>query len=131
MHQLYVTAMIKSINSGVDVELVLSRTNAIMSERGHAGLWSQVLTNLLTQLELTAEQKKPTVTMSKPDSVTPATIAAKLAELKLPADYIVNYDDSLIGGMVIKHDHHIYDSSYKQQLLELYQNITNTTPATK
>lgn len=130
MHQLYVTAMIESINSGVDVELVLSRTHAIMVARRHEKLWPQVLTAVAKELESTAEAVKPTVTMTKSDSVAPAAVAAKLAELKLPTDYTVNYDDSLIGGLVIKHDNHIYDSSYKQQLLKLYHNITNTTPTT-
>lgn len=121
--------MMESINSGVDVELVLSRTKAIMTDRGHEKLWPLVLRAIKHALELAADQAKPTVTMAKPGSIAKDAVAAKLAALNLPTDYIVNYDDSLIGGLVIKHDHHIYDSSYKQQLLALYQNITNTTTA--
>lgn len=129
MQHLYVTALVDAITSGLDVELALQRTKDILSARGYQKLWPKVLTGALQQLERTAEANKPCVTLAQPDAVAADAIVSHLTKLQLPTEYRLEYDPSLVGGMVIAHNHIVYDSSYKQQLLDLYHAITRTTPA--
>lgn len=128
MKYIYVTAMLQSLQSGIELDLVLARTQALLANRGHQKLWPHILRALEHELVLQKKSSTPTVCMVRAGAVASSVITDALTKLNLPTTYREVYDDTLIGGFVILHRDMVYDASYKQQLLTLYENIT--APAT-
>lgn len=124
MKYIYVTAMLQSLQSGIELDLVVARTQALLANRGHQKLWPHILRALEHELVLLEKSTTPTVCMVRAGAIEVAVITAALTQLGLPTTYREVYDDTLIGGFVILHRDMVYDASYKQQLLALYQNIT-------
>jgi F0F1-type ATP synthase delta subunit len=126
MKQAYITAIVKTLLEGKEVESVLKSTKQLLAKKGHECLWPAILQGTLRELEKSGQDNVPQVTVAKDTKEQSSKILEALKTLGLEADatYDVSVDDSLIGGFIVRYKDRMIDASYKRALVDLYRNVT-------
>jgi F0F1-type ATP synthase delta subunit len=124
----YVRALLQELHRTPDTALVLEKTRAAMTARGHEKLYSRVLRAAIRELE--AAPAAVTVRVAEVDGYQKhaAQISEALRTLNATLDDHpeVVVDATLIGGYAVAHKHQIIDATYKKALITLYHRITKS-----
>lgn len=122
----YTQAVLELIEAGSPVDAVLVDMKKVMDRKGHASLYPSVLRSLVQKLESRQVAKMPTVVVSKADSESLKKAPALLAQLGCTdKDFNTVVDPTLVGGLIVSHDHKMIDQSHKTKLRNLYQSIVS------
>jgi len=125
MKQAYITALTDSLLATENVDEVLVRTEALLTQKGHTRLWPAVLRGVVVELEKRVVDETPEVTVAKEGSVDKAKLAEVLAALKVQTETVKTVvDPSLIGGFTVQYRDTVIDKSYKRALLDIYRKVT-------
>ncbi len=129
MRRYYTIATLTLLQQGQDISTVLTGLRQAMERRGHMYLYGRVLKDVARAWERYEAKRIPTVQLAREQDLTVLadSIKRQLAALKAPSEYRVTIAPELIGGSVVRYDHHVIDTSYKDALVRLYQNIAQTT----
>lgn len=129
MRRHYTTATLALLQEDQDISAVLAGLKQAMERRGHTHLYERVLQDVAQAWERYEEQRTPLVQLARETDASKlaARITKQLAQLKAPAEYRVAVTPELIGGSVVHYNHRVVDSSYKNALLRLYQNVTQSS----
>jgi len=127
MKKVYVQAVLELLESGSNIETVLSNLRAVMTTRGHAKALPVVLTSLTRALEQQSDATAPTLALARAsdEAALAADIKLALATLGSTTTPVVTIDDALIGGLIATYNHRQIDQSYRTKLTNLYQAVTN------
>jgi F0F1-type ATP synthase delta subunit len=122
----YTKAAQELIEAGMPVETVLVDMKKLMVRKGHDSLYLGVLKSLVQQLELSQKTSIPTVVVSKSDSEALKNAPVLLAELGcVEKEFNTVVDPTLVGGLIVSHNHKMIDQSHKTKLRNLYQSIVS------
>jgi F0F1-type ATP synthase delta subunit len=125
MKQAYITALTDSLLATENVDEVLVRTEALLTQKGHTRLWPAVLRGVVVELEKRVVDETPEVTVAKEGGVDKAKLAEVLAALKVQTETVKTVvDPSLIGGFTVQYRDTVIDKSYKRALLDIYRKVT-------
>ena len=125
MDKAYATAIIASLDSGLDFDRVFANLKKLLSQKGHERLYGAILRTTTKLLEQRDKSKAPHVTVAKASVAKGSRVAEILKNLQaenLTPKVVV--DETLIGGQVVRFAGVEVDESYKSALLKLYRNIT-------
>jgi len=98
----------------------------MLKEKNALGLLPQILRHLQAILAR-ASRNAPVLTLARQEdeSTVREEIAPTLKHAEIdPADVTVKIDDTLIGGYRLEYPGNLIDTSYKNQLLQIYRKIT-------
>ena len=124
----YAQALRKVIEDGKSPKVALSALHEELLRRGRQTL----LPRIARSFERIAERERARNTLTLSISGTHSVRAKKEAKETLEAMHIssedveVRTDDNLIGGWRLEGREHLYDTSFKKHLLELYKRATST-----
>lgn len=122
----YVNAAVELIEAGTPVDVVLGNMKTVMDRKGHDSLYPSVLRSLLQTLEVRQVSKAPTVHISKANCDSLKQVPALLAELGCnEKEYNTVIDPTLVGGLIVSHNHKMIDQCHKTKLINLYQSIVS------
>ena len=129
MKQTYTTAVVELLQSGQDIDVVLTGLQKVMRHRGHLVHYAAVLENVIAKLESKQQTEQPEVAVATDNDVflLKDAIAAQLTALNAPPTYRTIIRPELVGGSRVMYKHRISDASYKTALLKLYQQIVRTS----
>lgn len=125
MKEVYTAAVIKLIESGSDVETVLSNLTAVLTKRGHLSIHAAVVKNVLKQLSEGTDTDSATIITASAAGYEKhkAAIDAAVQTLGITAtETVVN--SNVIGGYIVKGNNKRVDASYKTKLIALYRKLT-------
>lgn len=129
MKQTYTTAVVELLQSGQDIDAVLTGLQKAMQRRGHLVHYAAVLEGVVAALQATqrSEQAEVAVAADADVALCKDAIAAQLATLHAPATYRTVVRPELVGGSRVMYKHTVSDASYKTALLNLYQRVVRTS----
>lgn len=118
----YITASAQLIESGTDIETVLSGLKRTLTRRGHERLLPRVLSGLRAHLDAhTIDDAYTVVVAREKDRETfSQEIDAMRGEKEVHATHV---DDRIVGGYILEGKDTIIDASYKTALRALYNRI--------
>jgi len=126
MKEIYVTASIELLNSGIEPDTVFSNLKNVMEIRGHSTLIPGVLAGLLAAYEQAEKNQTPMVIVAEAkaaDTKDVTTALTALGVVTTAREVVV--DATLIGGAQIVFNHKLIDQSFKTQLHTLYKAALN------
>ena len=123
MQRAYVTAFIEVLKP-TDVETALAGLRTVLSERGHERLLAPVLRAVVRELEATRPTTIVTIAKQADEARQEERLKNLLSELGATEHPTIVVDDTLIGGMIVEHNHVRVDESYKRALVTLYRSLT-------
>jgi F0F1-type ATP synthase delta subunit len=122
----YIKAATELIEAGTPVETVLGNIKQVMNRKGHSALYVSVLRGLVQALELDQSSSMPKVVVADANSAALEKVRAGLATLGSDAkEYNTVVDPTIVGGLIVSHNHKMLDQSYKTKLRNLYQSIVS------
>lgn len=127
MKENYVQATLELIESGKDIDLVLSGLIDTLKKDGHMKLHSAILKVVLRTIEAQTIALVPVVTLNSEQSKVSLTNSIAQAITAIGGntqEYLTKIDESIIGGFMVEYNHKQIDMSYKTKLSKLYQAVT-------
>jgi F0F1-type ATP synthase delta subunit len=124
MKQAYITAIVDSLLTTKDVEVVLKNATALLSKKGHTRLWPAVLRGVVRELEKRTAEATPHVAVAKESVLQSEALKQALASLGAIGVPKTVVDSSLIGGFLVQYQDRLIDASYKRALTDLYRKVT-------
>ncbi len=123
----YIQATVELIQSGTDVDKVLSGLKSSLKKNGHMKLYASVLRGVLRVLETHKNNSQAQVIVAKDTDLQKYadTIKETLTKIGSKEDFSTKIDDTIIGGIIIKSNNTVVDKSYKTTLTNLYRSITS------
>ncbi len=123
----YTTAVLELLGEGKTPESVIKRLKESLTRKGHTRLLPRILKRLLIRIEAEEGALVPQVTLAKAkdENAHKEKITHLLESLSTNSDYTLTIDETIVGGVVVKHEDKIIDASYKKQLLTLYRTLTS------
>ena len=129
MRRYYTIATLALLQQKQDIGTVLTGLRQAMERRGHMYLYGRVLRDVARAWDRYEAKRIPTVQLAREQdsTVLADSIKQQLVALKAPPEYRVTIAPELIGGSVVSYDYCVIDTSYKNALVRLYQNIVQTS----
>lgn len=126
MRERYITAVLALLKDHLEVEAVVRGLREVLEKRNHEQLLKGILLGILRRLEngTTAGAPQVIVASAAELATQKSVIANLLAQLKATEAPTVEYDPTLIGGVVVSNNYQRIDTSYKRALQSLYERVT-------
>jgi len=126
MKDQYTQAVLEVLHSGGEPKKVLQGLKETLAKRGHGKLEGAVLRSVYRKLQSQKSSKEAVVIVAKDEHLQKQKQAIQnaLKSLSSSADYDVDIDESIIGGVIVRTKNQIVDASYKTKLVNLYRSIT-------
>ncbi len=127
MKKNYIESVLTLLKAGTPVETVLRGLKETLTRKGHLVLHKQILVAVHRTLSAKQATSAPVVTVADKSALASQkeAIATALEALQTKEEYVTKVDSTIIGGVIVAHDHKQIDQSYKSQLVKLYRTITN------
>jgi len=122
MEHAYAQALWKLIDSGQDPKEAVRRVKEALQKSGRVALMPRIA-RAISRIVERAERGRPTLTLAS-ESDRSASVGEARSKLSIPEDVVVRVDESLIGGWRYEERGRLVDTSYKAQLLEMYNRAT-------
>jgi F0F1-type ATP synthase delta subunit len=127
MKKHYISAVLELLQSGKEVDSVLSDLLSALKRKGHEKLYVQVLTGVLRSLCESQSSVTSRVVVAKESDYKTLKEAINEALISIGGetkDAQVSIDETLIGGFITSHKGKLINRSYKERLVSLYRSIT-------
>jgi F0F1-type ATP synthase delta subunit len=124
MHDLYVTAVLKSIKAGQKPAVVFDGLKHILARRGHERLLPRIVRSLEREAARATHSDTPILTVVKASDKDTALVAALMKDMGVTSEAAVVVDETIIGGAKLRSGDTEIDATYKTALINLYHTIT-------
>jgi F0F1-type ATP synthase delta subunit len=127
MEKVYAQAVVALLETGTEIELVLTNLRSVMAARGHEKALPAVLRGIVRALEETAGATTPVVTVATAadHDALQAEIREALTQLGATTTSVrTDVDETIIGGLIATYNQRQIDASYRTKLTNLYHGIT-------
>jgi hypothetical protein len=123
----YITAVLTLLDASTEPAEVVRGLQNTLRARHHDALLLPVLRSVERTLTNRLDATQPLLTVRNEAALQSeaARIEAAKKVLGVTVEPTVQYDDTLIGGVVLEHNYQRVDASYKRALRTLFQTITN------
>ncbi len=131
MEKTYAQALWKLVAGGMDAKKAVQAIYERLQQEGRASLMPRVGRALARIAERESNKRDLVLTVARESDLAQAkkeakdVISAFTGESGSNADLKTQVDDSLIGGWRLEGNERLVDVSFKKQLLDVYQGVTN------
>lgn len=122
MEHAYAQALWKLIDSGQEPREAVRRVRDALEKSGRGALLPRIA-RAVRRIAQLAESGKPTLTVAG-DAQRNASLHEATKQLSLTGSFAVRVDETLIGGWRYEERGRLVDTSYKGQLLDIYNRAT-------
>jgi len=111
----------------METDALLCKLDVLLIKKGHQRLKPAILRSLIRMFEEKRQRTTPVLTVAKKEHVAlfDTSIRAALTELRATESPLIEIDEAITGGYVLKSAGLQIDNTYKTKLLNLYRSITN------
>lgn len=122
----YIQAVLEMMHAGKSPDAVILGLKNALTAKGHMRLYSSVLKGVLRVVETKKDISGAVVTVATAGAVEAYTarIQESLTVLGAEGDFVTKIDPTIIGGVIVKSNNTVIDSSYKTALTNLYRATT-------
>lgn len=125
MKEVYTKVIIDLLNSGTEIEEVLTRVKKLMTKKGHQNLYKEVLKAVMTAFEKQKKDEEVLIVVAKEEDKNSELVKNTLSSLKLSdKNFRIEVDETIVGGVTVLYKNQFSDLSYKTSLTKLYRAIT-------
>lgn len=121
----YIGATSQLLQSGHDLDTVISHLQSVLARKGHQKLYPRILKGLIEQYEKTIAKRTTSVIVGRTSDSErfKDEIRALLDSIGADDARTTIIDPHIIGGFKLKRAGTMIDRSYKKQLLALYRTL--------
>lgn len=122
MEHSYAQALWRLIDAGNDPKEAVRRIHESLEKSGRVALMPRIA-RAISRIAERAVRSRPTLTIAS-ETDRNAKVAEARTKLSIPEETIVRIDESLVGGWRYEERGRLVDTSYKGQLLDIYNRAT-------
>lgn len=124
MKDTYIQAVAMLLADNQSIETVLQNLQAVLKNRGHERLYSDILVGVAKELEKKEIDNAVTVAVANQSDISSSAVAAAVKMLDGEgATPRTQVDSTLIGGVKVTYKNRQIDQTYKATLRHLYEQV--------